>query len=160
ASAQSVTSSLRSAAFERLARAAGQRGDWAAARKLIDTARKLPVDASERRTIDGMALALDHTGPGAAALRDYFFTRGLATSPVQQAQKIVDTEPSLGIGHYLLAFQYSSLGDWAHATPEFARALESSLPSQSFVRVSARRLAIGAYRTKDRQRLGIAVAVL
>ncbi len=85
ADAERVTPSLRSVAYERLARAVGAR-DLALARRLVAEATALPIEPTERRTLDGMAFALAHTGPAGEALRGYFFpTAAAAAAPTAPA---------------------------------------------------------------------------
>ena len=155
-----VTTSLRAQALERLARTAGQRGDLARARSLVTAALALPIDPNERRGLEGMNLALSHQGPAGQALRDYFFLRALTPTQLELAQRMVDAEPALGYGHYLLGFNRFNQSDWVGAAVELARALELELPSDAIVKAAVRRLAVAAFRTHDQARLQAAIARL
>jgi len=158
ADAEHVTSSLRAQAYERLARLVGTTGDLATARTLVEAARALPIEQVERRGLDGMAFALDHRGPAGAALRSYFF--GVAVPPIQFALIAVLGEPNLGLGHYLYGLQAAQRGEWATAAAELDLGLAKGLPNIAFTKNAARRLAIAAYRTNDRNRLSVAITVL
>jgi tetratricopeptide (TPR) repeat protein len=158
--AEGVTSSLRAQAYERLARQAGSRGDLAAAAKLVAAGRALPIEQTDRRTLDGMAFALEHAGPAGPALRAYFFPRGFGVPPVQHALVASVAEPELGFAHYLLGLQYAGAGNWAGAARALDRALARALPAIAFVKNAARRLAVAAYRTHDYNRLSVAITVL
>jgi len=158
--AAGVTSPVRGVAYERLARAVGAR-DLALARQLVAEAVALPIDPNERRTLDGMAFALAHRGPSAEALRAYFFPPAESTtSPLELAAAAASAEPGLGFAHYLLGLQRAFAGEWAEAAAALAHALGRELPGPAFVRNAARLLAVAAYRTGDRSRLGLATAVL
>lgn len=157
---RNVTVSVRAQAYRRLARAASQRGDWPRTKLLIDFARSLPLDLDERRELDAMAFTLAHTGPAAEHLRVYFFPGDKAPTPLQSAAAAVSAEPSLGLGHYLLALQKMNADDYSGAALAFEAALARELPGLAFVKNAARRLAIAAYRTHDLSRLGLATSVL
>jgi hypothetical protein len=155
-----VTASVRAIAYERLARAVGGR-DLATARRLVAEATELPLEPTERRTLDGMAFALAHQGPAGDALRRYFFPPPNSTTrPLDLAAQAVAAEPGLGFAHYLLGLQRSLTGDWAGAALALEAALGRPLPGPAFVRNAARLLAIAAYRVKARSRLALAIAVL
>jgi len=152
-----VTSSLRAQAFDRLARNAGQRGDRARAKQLVAAALQLPLESTERRGLEGMALALAHTGPAGGPLRDYFFARALTPTQLELAQQIVTAEPALAYGHYLLGFNRYNANEWAGAAAELARALELGVPSEAIAKAATRRLAVAAYRAHDQARLDAAI---
>jgi hypothetical protein len=155
--ADRVTSTLRVDVLERLARAAAARHDRPAVEARIKEASALPIDSNERRQIDAEVFALEHRGPAAEALYDYFF---LGLPPAMVAQWAVVAEPELGFAHYLLGLQLSGLGLWPRAAEEIDRALELGLPGPQFVRNAGRRLAVAAYRSHDRPRIGKAIATL
>lgn len=157
---EGVTSSLRAQAFERLAREAGERGDLATARALVALAVLLPIDPNDRRTLDGMAFALAHTGPAGTALRNYFFSPGLGISAAHHALLAAVGEPTLGFGHYLLGLQRLGDDEWVTAARELDLALAHGLPGLAFTKNAARRLAVAAYRSDDRARLAVAITVL
>jgi hypothetical protein len=104
-----------------------------------------------------MAFALDHQGPAGAALRGYFF--GRAIPPRMYALTAVLGEPKLGLAHYLYGLQ-SAGTDWATSAIELDLALAHGLPTLAFTKNAARRLAVAAYRTHDRNRLSLAITVL
>jgi hypothetical protein len=159
-SAAGVTSSIRGLAYERLIRVAGAR-DPALARRLVAEATALPIDPNERRTLDGMAIALDHRGPAAEALRGYFFPAARsAATPAELTAAAATAEPGLGFAHYLLGLQKGLAGDWAGAAAALERALSRELPGPAFVRNAARLLAIAAYRAGDRRWLAVATGAL
>ena len=153
-----VTSSLRAQAIERLARLAGVRGDFKSARELVAIGQALPIEQADRRSLDGMAFALDHEGPAGGALRGYFF--GVAISPMQDALTAVVAEPNLGLAHYFYGLQAALRDDWATSARELDLALANGLPNIAFTKNAARRLAVAAYRTGDRNRLSLAITVL
>ena len=158
--AAGVTSSMRALAYERLIRTIGGR-DLGVTRRLVAAAVALPIDPNERRTLDGMAFALAHSGPAGDALRAYFVPApDVTTTGLEQATAVAAAEPGLGMGHYLVGLQRSVRGDWAEAAAALERALARPLPGPAFVRNAARRLALAAYRTGDRNRLGVAIAAL
>lgn len=163
-----VTSSLRASAYERLIREFG-RGEepraLALVRSFAAAAQALPLDPNERRTIDGMAFALAHRGPAAASLRAYFFDPGPAapadtSTPLEHALAAAIAEPALGMPHYLVGLQHFFRSEWTAAAESLERALARPLPGAAFVRNAARRLAIAAYHTRDRARLGVAISAL
>jgi hypothetical protein len=155
-----VTPSVRALAYERHARAVGGR-DPALARRLVAEGAALPIDPNERRTLDGMAFALAHTGPAGEALRAYFFPAERdPQTPAERAAAAVAAEPALGFAHYLLGLQRAFARDWAGAAASLEGALARGLPGPAFVRYAARLLAIAAYRSADRHRLGVAIAAL
>lgn len=161
-----ITTSLRMQALERLAKAAAIRGDLPHARKVLAYAGTLAVDLDQRRQVEAMTFALDHTGPAAPALRAYFFpTRdvtkdGPPVDPLADASAAVTAEPTLGFAHYLLGLQRHNRGEHAAALPSLEAALNRGLPGLSFVKNAARRLAVSAYRTHDYNRLAQATMVL
>ncbi|MDQ3340789.1 MAG: hypothetical protein M4D80_36995 [Myxococcota bacterium] len=153
-----VTSSLRAQAFERLARIAGVRGELKAARALVALGQALPIEQADRRSLDGMAFALDHQGPAGGALRGYFF--GTTIPAIQDALTATVAEPDLGIAHYLYGLQAAGKGDWKTSAIELDLALARGLPNIAFTKNAARRLAVAAYRTGDRDRLVVAITAL
>lgn len=153
-----VTSSLRAQAVERLARLAGVRGDFKAARELVAIGQALPIEQADRRSLDGMAFALDHEGPAGGALRGYFF--GVAISPMQDALTAVIAEPNLGLAHYFYGLQAGIRDDWEISARELELAITNGLPNIAFTKNAARRLAVAAYRIGDRNRLSLAITVL
>jgi hypothetical protein len=158
--ASQITPTLRIEALERLARAAAARGDRAAVEALIGKAAALPIDSNERRQLDAEQFALAHRGAAATPLYAYFFATGLL-STVMLADWATLAEPELGFAHYLLGLQHAiGSGSWAIAAAELDRALGLGLPNPLFVRNAARRLALVAYRSRDRARVARAIAVL
>ncbi|MGE0871652.1 MAG: tetratricopeptide repeat protein [Kofleriaceae bacterium] len=157
--AQGITSTLRGDAYQRLARAAWARGGAEQTRALIGAAVQLPIDPNQRRTLDGIAYSLAHTGPARDALLGYFFAND-GTAPIDVAKAITAAEPALGFGHYLLGLQHVLQDNWPEAVPELERALQLELPGQAFERNAARWLAIAAYRMRDRTRVERAIETL
>jgi hypothetical protein len=155
--ADRVTSSLRGRAYRRLAVAAGNRGELARVRALLDEANTLAVEGEDRRQLDAMRFALDYQGPAGDALRNYFWG---SARRLESAEQAVAAEPASGFAHYLLGLQKVVAGDRAAAAAELDRALGLDLPGAAFVRNAARELAIAAYRTNDYARLSRAIAVL
>lgn len=158
--AEGVTSTLRATAFENLARAAAERGDFTQVRALIADAVQLPLDADERRQIDALSFALAHTGPAGPALRGYFFGAGPGISPATYALLATLAEPTLGLGHYLLGLQMGLQGEQSKAAVNLERGIVFGLPGTPFVKNAARRLAIAAYRTGDTTRVMTAATAL
>jgi hypothetical protein len=154
-----VTSSLRAQALERTARVVGGRGDLVTARKLIETARQLPLELAERRGLDAMAFALDHQGPAGPSLREYFFGNGFIPGYMHAAVAVI-AEPNLGLAHYLFGLQAGGRRDWSASAMALDRALANGLPNIAFTKNAARRLAVAAYRVGDRNRLSLAITVL
>jgi hypothetical protein len=157
ASDEDITSSLRAEAFVRIAHT-----DRARTGELLAQATALPVDPGMRRQLDAETFALHHDGPAGAALRGYFFSEVVVLAPVGWAQLAVLAEPDLGFAHYLLGLQLA-LGDkpdYRRAAEELDRAIDRSLPGIDFVRNAARKLAVAAYRSGDRERVEHAIAAL
>jgi len=152
---EKVTSSLRAEALEHMANHAT---DDAARTELIDRARKLPLNADERRQLDAKSFALHHDGPAGPPLRAYFF--GMSDDVVANATAAATTEPELGLGHYLLGLQKANAGDWDGSATELDLALAKGLPGTSFTRFAARRLAIGAYRAHRTDLVTHAIAAM
>jgi len=150
-----VTSSLRAEALEHMANHAT---DDAARTELIDRARKLPLNADERRQLDAKSFALHHEGPAGAPLRAYFF--GMSDEVVANANAAVIAEPELGLGHYLLGLQKGNAGDWDGSASELDLALAKGLPGTSFTRFAARRLAISGYRAHRTDLVTHAIAAM
>ncbi len=155
-----VTSTVRSDALDRLARAAAYRGDWAQVRSLIGAAVKLPLDSNERRQLDAEAFALAHQGPAGAALRGYFWGTGSRVDAQTWALLATIAEPGLGFAHYLLGLQRMTASDWAGGADQLGRALALGLPSLPFVKNCARRMAVAGYRSSDAIHVNLAIAVL
>jgi tetratricopeptide (TPR) repeat protein len=160
AASETATSSLRADALERLARQAATRGDLAAATAFIARARELPVDPNARRQLDAEWFALHHEGKAGAALRGYFFAGPGAWDGASWALLATLAEPALGLGHYLYGLQKSNLADWQEAAEALDRSIALGLPSIAFTKNAARKLAIAAYRAKDRPRVERAIATL
>jgi len=154
-----VTSTLRVRAFERLVRMVAKRGDFMLVRALVAAAVALPVEPAERRTLEGMAFVLQHDGPAAKLLFDYFFSSG-DLGGLEGAEAAALAEPALGFAHYLAGLQRANRDDFAAAAAHLERALARGLPGPSFVKNAARRLAICAYRSGDRTKLAVAITVL
>ncbi|MCE9578391.1 MAG: hypothetical protein K8W52_35015 [Deltaproteobacteria bacterium] len=144
--AERVTSSLRALSLEQLGRRAAATGDWTAAKALLVAAVALPIEEDRRRTLQGMVLAIDHVGPGAGALRGYFFGAGEALG---WATLITVTEPSLALGWYLHGIMSNLRGDHATATRDLRRAIVLGLPDRRFTRAALRRLLVSAWRIGD-----------
>lgn len=158
---QQVTSSLRGEALERLAGEAAGRGDLARTKELILAALRLSIDDGQRRQLEAKRLALEHTGPAAPMLQAYFFPpRQAPGDPRQWATRAAELEPQLGLALYLRGLRQADDGSWAAMAGDLARALELGLPSRSFVRAAARRLAVAAYRVADLPRVQLAIATL
>ena len=150
-----VTSSLRAEALEHMANRAD---DDATRTELIDRARKLPLNADERRQLDAKSFVLHHEGPAAAPLRQYFF--GMSDEVVANATAAAAAEPELGLTHYLLGLQKGNAGDWDGSATELDLAIAKGLPGASFVRFASRRLAIGAYRAHRADLVTHAIAAM
>ncbi len=155
-----VTSTIRGEAFERLARAAALRGDFADVRRIVDRGRALPLDVNERRQLDALAFVLAHQGPAGDVLRNYFFAAVPGFEPADWALLATVAEPDLGFGHYLRGLQLAGGGDHAGAAAAFERGLALGLPGIAFVKNAARRLALSAFRASDRRRVEVAIAQL
>lgn len=156
-----VTSSIRGEALERLAGEAARRQDLARTRTLILEALQLPLDDGQRRQLEAKRLALEHSGPAAEALRAYFFPpAGGPNDPRQWATRAAEAEPGLGLALYLRGLRQADDASWVEMASDLARALELGLPSRSFVRAAARRLAVAAYRARDLPRVQLAIATL
>ena len=155
-----TTSSLRADALDRLGRVAGARGDIATAIALVERARAMPVDPSQRRQYDAESLALHHENTAGAALRGYFFGSNGLIGQKEWAMLAILAEPALGFGHYLLGLQDLSASDWRGATDELDLALSLGLPSAPFTRNAARKLVLAAYRAKDLARVHHAIDAL
>lgn len=160
AESETVTSSLRADAFERLARQAAARGDLARTKALVDRARELPVDPNARRQLEAQWFALNHPGKAGSALRGYFFAPWGAWNAPSWALLATLAEPDLGLGHYLLGLQKGITGDWQEAAEALDTSLSKGLPSISFTKNAARRLAVFAFRANDFPRVARAIATL
>lgn len=158
---QQVTSSLRGEALERLAGEAASRRDLSRTKEQILAALQLPLDDGQRRQLEAKRLALEHKGPAALALQAYFFPPpGERIDPRQWATRAAEAEPTLGLALYLRGLRQADDSSWAAMADDLARSLELGLPSRSFVRAAARRLAVSAYRAKDLARVQQAIATL
>jgi hypothetical protein len=156
-----VTSSMRAEVMDRLANAAAADGDLVRTTELITSALRLPIDDGQRRQFEAKRLALEHEGPAGASLRGYFYPpREGASDPRQLATRAAELEPSLGLALYLRGLRQADDGSWAAMANDLAGALQLGLPSRSFVRNAARRLAVAAYRTGDSARVRLAAEVL
>ena len=156
-----VTTQVRAQALNQLARAAGRRRDYAHARHVIGYALTLAIEPDSRRELEAMAFALDHQGPAAGQLRDYFFPpRDATTDGLTYAEAAAAVEPTLGLAHYLVGLQHHARGEYQLAANAFELAFQRGLPSVLFVKNAARRLAVAAYRAKDRKRLELATSTL
>ncbi len=151
------TSSLRAEALKRLARS---EPDRSAAIAQMERALALPLDPSDRRTLDAEAYALRANGPAGPELREYFQPGRTTEQRAAAAAKAVALEPTTSMPHYLLGLQKAIAGDWRTAAAELDHALAIGLPSDNFVRFAARRLAIAAHRTSDTARLDRAISAL
>ena len=160
ANSESTTSTLRAEAFERLARVAAAKGDYARTTELVGRARLLPVDANARRQLEAEWFALQHRGPAGAALRGYFFVPVGAFDAPAWALLATLAEPDLGIAHYLMGLQKTSAGEWQAAAEALDLGLARGLPSTEFVRNGARKLALVAYRAGDTARVERAIGLL
>jgi hypothetical protein len=158
---EEVTSSLRSEALQRLAGLSANALDWGATRTLIEQALELAINDSQRRQLEAKQLALQHVGPAAFALRGYFFPPAQQPGdPRQWAMWAAALEPRLGFAIYLRGLRQADTGSWAAMAADMASALRLGLPSRSFVRNAARRLAVAAYRAADQSLLAIAIDTL
>ncbi|HSD89174.1 MAG TPA: hypothetical protein VLB44_16715 [Kofleriaceae bacterium] len=162
AESNTVTSSLRADALERLARVASTAGDIARTTALIAKARELPVDQNAKRQLEAEWFALHHTGPAAVPLQGYFFG-GPTRSPIDGttwALMIALAEPDLGFGYYLLGLQLFNANDWHRSAIALDYSLTRGLPDLSFVKNGARRLVVAAYRSHDLPLVERAIAAL
>ena len=155
-----VTSTLRAEALEKLARAAAVRGNFAEVRRLIAQAVKLPVADDDRRQLEALTFALAYTGPAGPALRGYFYGNSPGLDALTWALLATIAEPQLGFGHYVLGLQKFGRGDLTEASAALERGLARGLPGLLFVKNSARRLAVAAYRTGNTQQVNTAITVL
>jgi hypothetical protein len=154
---ETVTSSLRAAALERLAKAAAARGDRAILQALVERAAALPVEGDQRRQLEAQTFALAH---GGAALYGYFFAPGGTFRQIEWAELAVLGDPELGFAHYLLGLQHFNEDHWAAATSELSRALDAGLPGVHFNSFGARQLAVAAYRAHDAAGVNRAITAL
>lgn len=160
AESETVTSSLRADALERLARDAAATGDLSRTTALIARARELPVDSSARRQLEAKWFALHHDGPAGAALRGYFFAPPGSWDAPSWALLATLAEPTLGLAHYLYGLQQANEGEWHAAAEALDKSLTLGLPSLAFTKNAARRLAVAAYRAEDKPRVERAIATL
>jgi hypothetical protein len=160
ADSETLTSSLRADALERLARQASARGDMATTKQLIARARELPVDPEARRQLEAEWFALTHEGNAGPALRGYFFAPPGAWDGPSWALLATIAEPKLGIGYYLLGLQRANSGTWDESAQALETSIELGLPSIAFTKNAARRLAVAAFRAGDRARVEKAIATL
>ena len=145
-----ATSSMRADVLDRLASAAAIRGEIPRAQQLIAAALALPIDDGQRRGLEAKRLALEHTGPAGPMLRAYFYSpREAAGDPRQWVTRAAEQEPALGLALYLRGLRQADDGSWVAMADDLARALRLGLPSRSFVRNAARRLAVAAFRAGD-----------
>jgi hypothetical protein len=154
---EAVTSTLRAAALERLAKAAAARGDRAILQALVERAAALPVEGDQRRQLEAQTFALAH---GGAALYGYFFAPGGTFRQIEWAELAVLGDPELGFAHYLLGLQHFNEEHWAAAATQLVRALDAGLPGVHFNAFGARQLAIAAYRAHDAAGVNRAIAAL
>ncbi|MEZ4358802.1 MAG: hypothetical protein R3B48_01365 [Kofleriaceae bacterium] len=152
-----VTTSLRAELLDRLASAAATRGELAEARARLDAALALAVSDGQRRQLEAKRLAVTHAGPAGPALRSYFFAPGDARA---WAERAVAAEPALGFALYLRALRQAETRAWGAMAEDLERGLQLGLPSTSFVRNAARRLAVAAYRSADTRRVRLAADTL
>jgi hypothetical protein len=161
AQSDTVTSSLRADALERLARVASSDGNLEQTIALIAEARGLGVDPNARRQLEAEWFALHHEGAAAGALQSYFFPPlGVAVDAPTWAMMASLAEPSLGFGFYLLGLQLTNANDWHGSAVMLGYSLTRGLPDISFVRNGARKLAVAAYRSHDLALLQQAIATL
>jgi hypothetical protein len=160
AETETMTSSLRADALERLARQAWMRGDTGKTIELIERALELPVDPNARRQLQAESFALHHEGKAGAALRGYFFAGPGAWDGPSWALLATLAEPKLGIGFYLFGLQKSNTSEWQDAAEALEQSIELGLPSISFTKNAARKLAAVAFRANDRKRVERAIATL
>lgn len=158
---EQVTTSLRGEAMERLASEAAFRGDLATTRAKVLEALKLPLDDGQRRQLEAKRIALEHTGPAGEMLRAYFFPpAGKPADPRQWVTRAAELEPRLGLALYLRGLRQADDASWSAMADDLAGALRLGLPSRSFVRNAARRLAVAAYRAGDTARVELAIQTL
>ena len=157
---EGVTSTLRSEALEKLARAAAVRGDFAEVRRLIAQAVKLPVADDDRRQLEALSFALAYEGPAGPALRGYFYGNLPGLDPPTWALLATLAEPQLGFAHYVLGLQKLGRGDLVEAAAALERGLAKGLPGLLFQKNAARRLAVAAYRTGNTHQVNTAITVL
>lgn len=156
-----VTSSMRGEAMDRLGNLAAADGELMRTEKWIEAALQLPLDDGQRRQFEAKRLALEHVGPAGASLRAYFFPlRDRPSDPRESVQRAAELEPSLGLAVYLRGLRQADDRSWSAMAEDLDRALQLGLPSRSFVRNAARRLAVAAYRAGDKERVGVAAEVL
>ncbi|MFN0252613.1 MAG: hypothetical protein ACKV2T_37400 [Kofleriaceae bacterium] len=156
-----VTSSLRAEAYERLAVRAAVAANFAELRRLLVEGTKLQLSDTERRQLDAMLFALDHTGPAGPALRGYFFAASAGLpDDITWAKLAQVAEPTLGFTHYLVGLQHYNKGELADAARNLAKGLLLGLPGSPFMKNGARRLALAAYRANDPTLVRIAISML
>lgn len=155
-----VTSTLRAEALEKLARVAAARNNFTEVRRLIAQAVKLPVADDDRRQLEAITFALAYEGPAGPALRGYFYGNVPGIDPPTWALLATLAEPQLGFGHYVLGLQKFGRGDLVEASASIERGLARGLPGLLFVKNSARRLAVAAYRTGNTHQVNTAITVL
>ncbi len=158
---EQVTSSMRGEAMDRLGNLAASDGELMRTAKWIEAALQLPIDDGQRRQFEAKRLALEHEGPAGASLRAYFFPlRERPSDPRASVQRAAELEPSLGLALYLRGLRQADDRSWGAMAEDLDRALRLGLPSRSFVRNAARRLAVAAYRAGDKERVRVAAEVL
>jgi hypothetical protein len=161
---EELTSTVRVDALIALADLEVTGGDLAAAEAQLVRAAALPVDDGRARLVEAELIALRHDGPAGPPLRDYFFA-GLAPSDDPEeddvdrlalAIEVTTVEPELGLGWALRGLQHLARGQHVEAAFGMRMALGRPLPSLRFVRMTARRLAVSAWRTGDRDGVRLA----
>lgn len=157
AESRDVSPTLRAEALRRLAHITA---DPTAKLELIERARALPLDPTDRRIFDAQAIALRATGPAGPFIREYFQQLNPSAKLLQLASQAVAQEPTSALALYLLGLQHANAGGWTAAAAALDQALTSGLPDENFKRFAARRLAIAAFRAGDAARLDHAIAAM
>ncbi len=159
-----ISSTLRAEALLGLAAIAARAGDLAEVVRLLDLTLELPIDEDLLRNAVAQRHAATHVGPAGPALRAYFWGGDvrLAVDPLVllgQAALAVWAEPGLGLAHYLLGRNLTSLGISDEASAALARSLELGL-HPLVAREAARELAAAAFLAREWALVEQAAAIL
>jgi hypothetical protein len=145
-----LSPSLRFSALQSLIDQAMNSNDLATARRWMSAARALSLDDGAARQRDAFAAAVDTDSAFALALRSYFFATISNTElKVAWASAAIALEPANPLGYYLRGLRQMDDGHWQAACDDLQTAIKKGLPSLTFERNAARRLAIAAYRAGD-----------
>jgi hypothetical protein len=153
------SNSVRVEALLGIATEAADRGDWTEVWDRTLEVLTLYVDDGHRRQALARFIGLSHPGPASPFLRGYFFGTEAGTGRYLAAMAVA-VEPTLGLAHYLFALRALEDGEDALGARELVIALDRGLPGPLFVRNAARRLAVAAYRARDRAGVERAIQAL